>query len=138
MNTNNNVIISDGSGMLTYQAVTSCAPTCHHIGYGDVINVIAIVVVIIATVLFVSRFLQYTFDFINDKEGGSRFFPNIDVGLFEGFGFDTLLILGGVIAGLVCALLWIVAIPLLLIIGLMFFLRYIVRMKKKIDKVTDE
>lgn len=138
MNTNNNLIVADDTGILTWQAVTSCAPTCHHLTYSNVVDGVATLTVILACVVLVCRFLQYVYDFINDREVGSRFFPNINTGPFEGFGFDVLLILNGVIAGLVCALLWIVAIPLLLIIGLMFFLRYIVRMKKKIDKVTDE
>lgn len=137
MNTNN-VLISDGSGMLTYQAVTSCAPTCHHIRYADVVNGVATLVMILACVVFVYRFLQYVYDFINDREIGSRFLPNINAGLLEGFTYDTLLILVGVMVGVGFAVLWIVAIPLGIIVGLMFFLRYIVRMKKKIDKVTNE
>lgn len=149
MNTNE-IIISNNAGNLTWVEppttpnvvavdpgfiASICKQQCSNIEYKDVVSLVATIVIILACVAFICRFAQFGYDFVTDRETGSKLIPRIDTGIYEGFGLDSLLILFGVIVGLVCALLWIVAIPLVIIVGGLFFARFLVRMNKKLSKL---
>lgn len=149
MNTNK-YIVSNNAGNLTWEAppttpnvvaidpgfiASICKQQCNNIGYSDVIDIVATVVVVLACVAFICRFMQFGYDFITDRETGSRIVPKATATTIEGFGLDSLMMLFGVVIGLVCAILWIVAIPLVVIVGGLFFARFLVRMNKKLSKL---
>lgn len=112
-----------------------CKQQCSHIEYGDVIDGICTIVLLLACVVFICRFAQFSYDFITDRNNGSRIVPKTNLGIYEGFDLDLLLIAFGIIFGLIFAVVWIVAIPLAVIVGILFFARYLVRINRKLSKL---
>lgn len=133
----NNYLVSDGSGTITWSSGTAmiCPNTCSQLSYLDVANIFATIILVICCVLTIARIAYFSYQFINDIDSGS--ISNSSFNSTIGGFFWDLLIIFIIIGclGLIYAMLWIITVPITILIAILLFTRFLVRMNKKLAKL---